>query len=176
MVKSIEILFKPYFIKEFYEFEDKVIDEKTFLSIFDYQGFICTNDKKYSYRPDISFKDNVKEMFKPLKVLNITPILSRPYITLRVEFEIDGTFINLINLNGDEDAFSNIARYFIFKFGLYGNTDINNINVEDQENKKLIKKLYNWIDESETEKARWTDTVTIISFGLIFENIAKLNF
>ena len=33
MVKSVELLFKPYFIKEFYEFEDKVIDEKSFLSV-----------------------------------------------------------------------------------------------------------------------------------------------
>ena len=176
MVKSIEILFKPYFIKEFYEFEDKVIDERSFLSVFDYQGFICTNDKKYSYRPDISFKDNVKEIFKPLKVLNVKAILSQPYITLSVEFAIDETFINLIILNGNENHFTNIVSYFIFKFGLYGNTDINKINIEEQKNKNIIKKLYNWIDETESEKALWTDTLTIIRFGLIFEKISKLNF
>ena len=175
MVKSVELLFKPYFIKEFYEFEDKVIDEKSFLSVFDYQSFICTVDKKYSYRPDISFKDNVKEIFKPLEVLNVKAILSQPYVTLKVEFAIDETFINLIILNGNENHFNNIVSYFIFNFGLYGNTDINKINVEELKNRNTIRKLYNWIDETETEKARWTDTLTIISFGLIFEKVSKLN-
>lgn len=172
-MRTVTISFKPYMICEYKHGERTIINQKKYLTVFDYQGYICNRNRDLDIPRRIPI-DVIHSIFEPFEINNLYVIYDTlPYISIEVEIIINDIFNEIILNNGIGNEEDIIKNYFINKYSKYINDNYGVVTLSENIKNKMqniMKLLFSWIEENGDEE----DDVTRIYLCATFEKI--LNF
>lgn len=171
-MRTVTISFKPYMVCEYKHNGRIVTNQKKYLTIFDYQGYICNRNREIDVPQRIPI-NVIRSIFEPFEIHNLYVVYETlPYITIDIELVIDDNFNDIILNNNNDNEEDKIRNYFINKYSEYINDNYGVVTLsENVKNnfQNIIKLLFSWIEDNGDE-----NDITDIYLGVTFERI--LNF
>lgn len=172
-MRTVTISFKPYMICEYKHGGRTVINQRKYLTVFDYQGYICNRNREIDVPQRIPI-NVIRSIFEPFEINSLyVKYETLPYISIEVEIIINDNFNDIILNNNIENEEDIIRNYFINKYSEYINDNYGVVTLsENIKNniQNIVKLLFSCIEDNGNEE----NDITDIYLGVTFERI--LNF
>lgn len=169
-MRTVTISFKPYMVCEYKHNGRIITNQKKYLTVFDYQGYICNRNRDIDV-PHRTPTDVIHSIFEPFEIHNLYVVYETlPYITIDIEIVIDDNFNNIVLNNNNENEEDKIRNYFINKYSEYVNDNYGVVTLsENVKNnfQNIIKLLFSWIEDNGDGENDITDIYLCVTFKRI---------